>query len=380
MLTKFAPLPADAGGRQRSLAIMRRLARRGEVTLCAYDDGRADRAGLEAMGVRLELAPWRPSARETVAGLARSASLSAARFHSQALQGALRRALEPGAIDVLQVEYAQMAPAAAWVPAKVRVVDFHNVESNLALSYARARPMLASLPYRAESLALRRIEAAAVARADLSVVVSEVEARRLVGGRAAPLVCPNGWEPGPALPASPEKVAIFVAVLGWPPNAQAARWLLGEIWPLVRDRVPDARLLLVGKNPPADLAVAAERTGAEIVGPVPDVRPYLAAARVSVAPLLAGGGTRLKILEALDAGRPVVATPLAAEGLEDLAGEGLSLASGAQEVASRLAELLSDPARAEAEGKAGNRAIAARHSWDDALAPLFSALDSALRP
>ncbi len=375
MVTKFAPMPANGGGRQRSLALVKRLAEMGEVTLCAYDDGGIDRRGLERLGVRLELAPWPPPRREVVRALGRTGSISTARFYSKALHACVLRAGEGSPVDLLQVEYAQLAPALDWIPARLAVIDFHNVESNLAMSYAKARSALRSLPYRAESWSLGRVERRAVQAADISVVVSDIEARRLRGGSRAALVCPNGWEPGPALAPSNEPTVIFVAVLGWPPNAQAARWLLAKVWPLVRRRVPDATLLLVGKDPPADLR-SDVGNGVAVVGSVPDVRPFLARARVSVAPLLAGGGTRLKILESLDAGRPVVATRVAAEGLDDLCSDGLVLADSAEEIADELAALLLDPDLAARLGAAGNVAIAQRHSWDEALSPLLRLLRS----
>jgi polysaccharide biosynthesis protein PslH len=104
------------------------------------------------------------------------------------------------------------------------------------------------------------------------------------------------------------------------------------------------------------------------------VDPYLARARVVVAPLRAGGGTRLKIMEALDVGRPVVATSLGCEGMEDLVGQGVVVADTATAQADAIAELLLDPAQAAALGRIGHGAVKARHSWDTALAPLLQAV------
>ena len=134
--------------------------------------------------------------------------------------------------------------------------------------------------------------------------------------------------------------------------------------------MPGAQLLLVGREPaPAVRALAGENV--HVTGTVPDVTPYLARSRVVVAPLRAGGGTRLKILEALDTGRPVVATSVGCEGMDDLVGRGVVVADTAPALADAIATLLVDPARASALGRAGHDAVAADHTWDAALAPLL---------
>ena len=113
-----------------------------------------------------------------------------------------------------------------------------------------------------------------------------------------------------------------------------------------------------------------------MTGTVADVNPFLARARVVVAPLRAGGGTRLKIMEALDVGRPVVATSVGCEGMDDLVGRGVVVADTVSALAEAIADLLLDPARAAALGRAGHEAVAAGHTWDSALAPLLEVVRS----
>ena len=167
------------------------------------------------------------------------------------------------------------------------------------------------------------------------------------------------------LPEAPEPTVAFVATMGWAPNVDAAVWLGREIWPQVRSRVPGARLLLVGKDPAPAVSALADGS-IEVTGTVQDVNPYLARSRVVVAPLRAGGGTRLKIMEALDVGRPVVATSLGCEGMEDLVGRGVVVADTATGLADAIADLLLDPVRAAALGRVGHDAVKAGHSWDTA--------------
>ena len=159
----------------------------------------------------------------------------------------------------------------------------------------------ASFLFRAEAAALRRMEQRTIGWFDSVVVVSRQERARLGPEARSVLVCPNGREPSAVLPEALEPTVAFVATMGWAPNIDAAVWLGREIWPRVRERVPGARLLLVGKDPaPAVIALADDDI--EVTGTVAEVNPYLARSRVVVAPLRAGGGTRLKIMEALDVG------------------------------------------------------------------------------
>ncbi len=375
MVTKFVPLPDNDGGKQRALALATRLARGAEVVLCAYDDGDGDVAGLKRLGIDVRSVPWRPTARRAGRGVVRTRSVSAGRFYSAELVDEVHRAATEDRVDLLQVEYLQMVPLARGVAAGRRVLDLHNVESALMRSYARVGKGPAGILARAEAAALGAMERAVVPGFDTVVVVSEKERHRLPAGVGHVLVCPNGRDPDPLGPPphAPSPTAAFVATMGWAPNVDAALWFGAEVWPEVHRRSPDARLLLVGRDPAPSVRALASAS-VEVSGTVSDVRPYLAQARVAVAPLRSGGGTRLKILEALDAGRPVVATSVAVDGLEDLIGEGVVVADDAPAMIEALSDLLDDPDRAAALGRAGHDAVAARHTWDVALAPLLQSV------
>jgi glycosyltransferase involved in cell wall biosynthesis len=377
MVSKFVPLPDNDGGKQRTLALARRLALGADVVLCAYDDGTADVEGMRRLGVDVRCVPWRPTPARAASGVLRTRSLSSGRFWSGALASEIGRACEEGPVDLLQVEYLQMTPLTRGVAARRRVLDLHNVESALVRSYAQAGRGPRGLVARIEARALLAMERAVLGTYDTVVVVSERERTRLPRGAGEVLVCPNGRDPDPDGPLAPADTptAAFVATMGWAPNVDAALWFVGEVWPLVLRRVPAARLLLVGREPAPSVQALASGS-VEVSGTVADIRPYLARTRVAVAPLRSGGGTRLKILEALDAGRPMVATSVAVDGLEDLVGEGVVLADDAPGMAEALCALLDDPDRAEALGRAGHDAVAARHSWDAALAPLVSSVGS----
>lgn len=377
-VTKFLPAPANSGGKRRSLAVLTKLRELGDVTLCCFRESeRDDVERLTAMGVDVRAVPWQPRGRVLAEGLLKTRSMSAARFYSPALAGNVRQAVAEGA-DALVVAYSQLAPYGFGADVPVTVLDLHNVESALATSYAESRSGLKALPYRAEAEALRRLERRAARKYDVVSVVSDTDRSRLPLMPDDVVVAPNGWDSTPAPAPSPHKSVAFVALMGWAPNADAAVWLARQVWPLVLAEEPEAELLLVGREPgPAVRALAGP--GIEVTGTVPDVAPYLARARVAVAPLRAGGGSRLKILEALDAARPVVATSKGVEGLEDLIGNGVSVADTAPSFARAVVELLRDPELAEKAGAVGREAVRARHSWDAALEPLVNRLTAARR-
>lgn len=373
MVDKFPPLPAHDGGKLRSLAVLRRLVARGPVVLCTFDRPDTDRAALADLGVDLRTAPWPPRTLRTVRGVLRTGSVSAGRFWDARLAAIVAHAVGEAETDVLIVEHGQLGGYLALGRPRKRVLDLHNVDSDLAASYARsARPPRAQVAG-IESRLLRRMEAAALGHADLAVTVSADDAARLATPPRDLVVCPNGWDPRPPLPPAREPVVAFTALFGWRPNIDAAVWFVGDVWPLVLTRCPQAKLLLVGKDPaPAVQALAGPTV--EVTGTVPDIRPYLVRARVAVAPLLAGGGTRLKVLEALDAGRPIVGTTVGVAGLPGLEGHGVVIADRPADMAARLVELLDDPERAAALGVEGHHAVTSHYSWDAALTPLFDRL------
>jgi glycosyltransferase involved in cell wall biosynthesis len=341
----------------------------GDVVLCCFEDATGDADSLRRDGIDVRTTPWRPDMPAVARGLLRTRSGSAARFWDPRLARLVADALTERPTDLLQVEYSQLAPYLRCGSARTTVLDFHNIESSLARSYARSARTLKARLATFESVLLHRLERRGGREASLVLVVSERDAQRFPGGRPRHLlVCPNGWDPKERILGDEGPVAAFVALMGWQPNVDAAVWLAEEVWPAVRAQVPDARLLLVGREPSQRVQNLAD-SDVEVTGTVPDVRPYLARARVALAPLRSGGGTRLKVLEALDAGRPVVATSVGIDGLEDLVGHGAVVADDPRRFAAAMVRLLRDPQAAAAEGRSGHEAVRDRYSWDRVLAP-----------
>ncbi|MGH2876253.1 MAG: glycosyltransferase, partial [Solirubrobacteraceae bacterium] len=179
-------------------------------------------------------------------------------------------------------------------------------------------------------------------------------------------VVPNGvdvanFSPSDA-PTEP-RTLVFNGILDYRPNLDAAHHLVEEIWPRVRARCPDSRLTIVGRAETADLRRLRVR-GVTITGEVPDVRPYLERAAVIAVPIRMGGGTRLKVVEALAMGKATVSTSLGCEGIEITDGKHLLVADNAEMFAARVTELFDDPVRRHALGTAGRRLAEEAYTWD----------------
>jgi glycosyltransferase involved in cell wall biosynthesis len=247
----------------------------------------------------------------------------------------------------------------------------------LTARLARTTKTWRRVPLTIEARALRRLERRAAPSFDLVGVVSNPDraALRDVVDHPHVVVVPNAYDgPPEGLPPATSPTACFVGLLSWAPNADAAIAFTQHVWPLVRRSVPGATLLLVGRDPtPAVKALAS--TDVIVTGTVADLGPWYARSRVALAPLLAGGGSRLKILEALTRARPVVATTVGAEGLEDLVGRGVVLADQPDAMARVLTELLLDPDTSNALGEQGARAVRDHHSWSAASSGLVKEIE-----
>jgi len=153
--------------------------------------------------------------------------------------------------------------------------------------------------------------------------------------------------------------------MDYPPNIDALRYFFREIHPRVARAVPGVRVLVVGRSPTPEVLAWSSRPGVTVTGSVPDVRPYLAEATLVVVPLRVGGGTRIKILECLAAGRAVVSTSVGAEGLGLRHGEQLMLADDPESFARHTADLLEDRALRQRLAEAGRLCVLARYSWSE---------------
>lgn len=161
---------------------------------------------------------------------------------------------------------------------------------------------------------------------------------------------------------------VFVGVLNYQPNTSGVIWFCRQVWPLIRQRWPDAHVDIVGRSPIKDIMALGDITGVQVVGSVPDVRPYILAADVAIAPLQIARGIQNKVLEALACGRPVIATAQAAAGIEPNAG--LLVATTPQQWVDAIATLSANDQSQVDRGAAGRQFVEQHYSWEVKLQPL----------
>jgi sugar transferase (PEP-CTERM/EpsH1 system associated) len=375
-LAHRVPFPPDKGDRIRTFHQLAHLSARHDVFLACFADGPADPNPAAFLRRRcMEVGVVR---RRRAAGLLRAAGaclsgepLSCAAYRDPRMTTLLEAWARSGPFDVVTAFSACMAPYALAVPARRRVLDLCDADSRKWLEYSeRSLAGLASV-YRLEGRRLCDFERACLHRFDATIVITDRERDSVdPRGRCATLAvvgngvhAPEGGRP----PIVADPVISFIGEMSYPPNAMGARWLAEEVWPQVRAEVPEARLMIVGRNPPRGVRRLGRRRGVEVTGAVPEVRPYLRSSRAVAAPLAIARGLQNKVLEAMASGRPVVATSAVCRGLRVQPGVDILMADEAEAFAARLVDLCSDIDLCERIAAAAGRAVTRHYRWDEVL-------------
>jgi glycosyltransferase involved in cell wall biosynthesis len=377
------PYPPTSGKRIRTLNLTLRLARRHHITyLCHRNDeaGEARRAAayLADHGIKpivVNRAVPRKSGLGFYFRLAANTMsplpFSVATHASAALRQALGEHAANHRVDLWHCEWTPYAQTLRGLTGAPRLIMAHNIESLIWQRYAETE----SHPFKRWFIKHQwrkflRFERWAFRDADRVVAVSAEDARG-IADRFGPrnlAVVDNGVDPAffrpMSLPRQPEQI-LFLGSLDWRPNQDAVRLMLEQVFPAVRAKEPAARLCLVGRNPPNWLhRQVQDFSGVSLHAGVTDVRPYLARCGMLAVPLRIGGGSRLKILEALACGTPVVSTRIGAEGLHLEPGKHLLVVDRVEDMAGTLAQCIRDPETAGILADRGRQRVIERYDWD----------------
>jgi glycosyltransferase involved in cell wall biosynthesis len=371
-------LPVDTGGKIRSYNLLRFLAKDHEVTLLSYYGGRRD-PSYETLLVKeipgsQTIYTAAPDANELQRGvdylyrLPRLAPYAVSKFTHPAVQAAVAGWLSSGRCDVAVCDFLSASlnfPARLLTPC---VLFQHNVESSLwqRMAAMESNPVK-KLSFAIESAKMTRYERAALGRFHHVIAVSEHDRQQMLKmNRACQItVVPTGvdthkFKVAPASSIRPPRV-VFTGSMDWEPNVDAVDYFCSQIWPAIRKEFPDAIFQIVGRNPfPKVQRLASESV--QVTGTVPSVAEYLERASVVVVPLRIGGGTRLKIFEAMAMGKALVSTSIGAEGLEVESGRDLLLADDATCFADAVLLLLRDAAIRRRLEQAAVQ-LAAQYDW-----------------
>ena len=385
-------VPADTGGRIRSLHILKELARRHSVTLFTYyaahpgDLHRNLRGFSEVVAVPIAL-PRERTLRDYVR-YARTVSSSdpysmqviggesggrLRSFDVAEMRQRLANVIAGGDFDVLICDFIYPAGLIDWDSGCPKILFTHNVEAELwRQQYEMAHHPLKRFLYWKEWRALRGAEAGYAQKADHVLTVSEQNrayfSRYMPEGRVSTIATGVDIDsfhqdlPHPEPDFELPPAMVFTGSMDWMPNQHGILFFASEILPRIRAEVPDADLWIVGRCPSQEvLALAGPRT--QVTGRVDDIRPYLRKSPVYVVPLLSGSGTRIKIFEAMAMGRAVVSTTIGAEGLPVTHGQNILIADHPREFADSVVRLLRDHELAAKLGGAARALVETQFSW-----------------
>ncbi len=392
-------LPLDKGGKLRTWHLMRELAQHHAITFLSFvdpDQPRADIEGMQDVASEVITVPRRDAAKGTLAfyldaarHLLSSRPYAVAKYESGAYKTAVAVTLARTAYDLIVCDF---LPPAVNLPATLPcpvVLFTHNVEAEIWRRHADTatgpvKRFLMATQYRRmlrfEAETLRRFEAVlAVSDAD-----RETFGRLYPGAARQPIhVVPTGVDTSFFAPSSDDPTAaspagartlIFTGSMDWLPNEDAMRFFCRDIFPLIRAEEPGVTLQIVGRAPTPEVRRLEADAAVLVTGRVDDVRPFMREAAVYVVPLRIGGGTRLKIFEAMAMAKAVVSTTVGAEGLPVTAGEHLMLADEPRGFARAVVRLLRDLDRRRGIEQAARTLVVANYDWSVAAANLEQAL------
>ena len=396
-ITDHLPYPPTDGWKIRVFAFLRGLAPRHEITLVSFSPVGADEKPADALrklGVGVHLIQRNPrySPLKLARGLVGRTAFPILNYYDERMIDVLARVTAAESFDLVQAESLHTAQYCGAFSIPV-VLDLHNIESLLMKRYARrtSHPMkrvYAEVTWRKLAAYERRVCRAlshcltcsdedrvllqtACGVEQVSVVPNGVD----VDGYGSSGEAPANGSPGPHQPR-----IVFIGRMDYHANVDAVQWFCRDVFARVRRARPDVLLQIVGGHPTGAVCRLASPGSVEVTGFVPDVRPYLVDATVVVVPLRIGGGTRLKILEALAMGKAVVSTALGAEGLEAMGGRDLLIANPAEQFADQVIAVLSDAGLRSHLGAAGRRLAVEKYDWNGIVGKLERVYETCVAP
>lgn len=378
VLTQVLPHPPDSGPKVKTAAVLRHLGRAHEVTLASFTRGdqRADADRLRGVVRAVHTVPMQRGAARDAWHLARSLlsgeSFLMGRDARAGMSRLVGELLRGERFDIIHADQLNMAQYAVRGD-HARILDAHNalwmVTERLAAKYPRGPRRLL---LEREARLLERYEGKVCREFDGVLAVSEEDAAALRRAAAAAIdveIVPIAidTEATPVLPrAAGATRLLHIGSLIWPPSVDGLLWFLREVLPRLRAARPDVAVDIVGANPPAEVAAWNGRDGVTVHGYVPDLRPLLSAAAMMVVPLRAGGGMRVRILEGLAHGVPIVTTAIGCEGIAVEDGRHLLIGDEPEAFAGAVLRLLGNAGLASALAGAGRVLVEER--YDDRVA------------
>lgn len=383
------PYPPKRGGTIRPFNMIKHLHQSGhEVVVCSLT--RSDELTREAQGIapfcsefHLAQVDNRIQTLRMLATVPTPLTASASFFHSPELGRTIRRLLAETKFDLIFVHCSSVAHYVAHVTGIPKILDFGDMDSQKWLEYAQHKRFPLSLGYWWEGVRLRAEEKRLARRFDLCTTITRAECQTLIDyDTGVPTDWfPNGVDNGFFAPVDdaydPDSIA-FVGRMDYFPNQQCMIDFCRETLPLLKARRPSVRLTIVGADPSPEIRALGNIPGVAVTGSVPDVRPYVTKAALTVAPLRIARGTQNKILEAMAMGIPVVCSNIAAGGVDAVPGEHFLTADTPQASADAILSILEDPALRARLARVGRERVMTNHAWASSMHRLDAIIERCL--
>jgi sugar transferase (PEP-CTERM/EpsH1 system associated) len=385
-LCQRVPWPPDRGDRITTWHFLQHLLARGaEVCIGCFQEEDRDQPAVEFLRERCAevVAPRlsRGTAKLTsLRGLLTGEPLTLPFFRNAELRAAVDRWCQTP-VDLIYVYSSSMAQYALRPNAAAKVMQFAELDSDKWRQYAAVSGPLGKWIYGREAKRLLAFEAQVARSFSRSFVVSEVEKelfQQLIPD-VEPDVLPNGVDVEHFRSQGDQDrdphTAVFTGVMDYEPNVDGVCWFAEQCWPTLRQRFPDAQLLIVGSKPIAKVTALAEQPGITVTGRVDTTPPYFDKSAVAIAPLRLARGVQNKVLEAMSMGLPTVASPQASQGLGAVPSNALTIADGAQQTVEGVAKWFADPAKARRDGVAAANWVRTEWRWERMYERLDAILD-----
>lgn len=376
-LAPRVPLPADTGGKIRTLNILKQIAKTNEVVLLCFsfeaEDQRYKRE-LEVLGIQCHFVPMKdtPLWKKVYNVLFSSVPHSIAKYGTKTMRRKVEALLKGDAFDAIHIDHLHMAH---YVPEKRKVfsiLDEHNVEYKILERCSTvARSPIKKMLYTGQAVKMHHFEVYKAQEFRGVFTCSEDDRsilNKVTNGMVPIHVIPNGVDTeyfAASGKQEAEDAMVFTGSMDWLPNDDAITYFCAEILPLIWRENKNIKLYVVGKSPSASVkAMAAQDPRVIVTGRVDDVRLYVEKAKVFIVPLRIGGGTRLKILEAMAMNKATVSTKIGAEGIEYTNDVDIAIADAPEHFARTVVSLIENEKAAREMGEAGRRLVCKKYDWN----------------
>ena len=380
------PYPPRRGGTIRPFNMIKHLAQSHELVVCSLS--RSDRETHDAQGIAPFCAEFhigqvdnRVQTLRMIATLPTPLTASASFFHSSKLARDIRRLLSEQKFDLIFVHCSSVAHYVANVQGIPKILDFGDMDSQKWLEYAQHKSFPRSLGYWWEGTRLRAEEKRLARRFDFCTAITGAERQTMIDyGITTPTDWfPNGvdnsfFAPIADVAHDPDTV-VFIGRMDYFPNQQCMADFCVDVLPRLQARRPSIKLQIVGADPSPEMRKLGELPGVTVTGTVPDVRPYVTRAALTVAPLRIARGTQNKILEAMAMGIPVVCSSVAAGGVDAVPGEHIVTADSPDDMCNAILRILDDPTERARLAQAGRARVLSNHAWPSSMKRLDTIIE-----